>query len=234
MFGSGVLNEAIRPATPTGPPHVETARCAMLAGIVRPYERRPSPATKKPISIAASVSPSASAGGFPVSSATTADSSSRRSRSASAISRTMSPRSTGVGSAHACCARRAAADRRVHVARRPERAARQSSVAVRRPGACRTSRPKGTERPRPPTMFGIVRTSVGRLARAGRAHTGPGRQLPMRSPVPCRPCAEVVELALDPVRRRARRASPHLAVYARQSSPRLSCWRLRSSASVPR
>ena len=32
----------------------------MLAVVVRPYERRPSPATKSPISIAASVSPSAS------------------------------------------------------------------------------------------------------------------------------------------------------------------------------
>ena len=56
-FGSGVLNEMISPATPTGARTVSTVRCGMLAGIVRPYERRPSPATNSPISTAASVSP---------------------------------------------------------------------------------------------------------------------------------------------------------------------------------
>ena len=40
----------------------------MLAVVVRPYERRPSPATKSPISTAASVSPRASSIGLPVSS----------------------------------------------------------------------------------------------------------------------------------------------------------------------
>ena len=56
-FGSGVLNEMIKAATPTGRRTVSTVRCAIDAVVVRPYERRPSPATKRPISTAASVSP---------------------------------------------------------------------------------------------------------------------------------------------------------------------------------
>ncbi len=57
-FGSGVLKLMISAATPSGCRIVMTVRCGMLAVVVRPYERRPSPATKSPISIAASVSPS--------------------------------------------------------------------------------------------------------------------------------------------------------------------------------
>ena len=65
MFGNGVLNDAIRPATPTGRRTVDTARCAMAAGIVPAVGSAPSPATKNPISIAASVSPGESAGRLP-------------------------------------------------------------------------------------------------------------------------------------------------------------------------
>ena len=153
MLGSGVLNEAISPATPTGRRTVETARWAMLADIVRPYERLPSPATKKPISIAASVSPSARSIGLPVSSMTTAESSSRRSRSASAISRMSSPRSTGVRSAQAGCARRAASTA-ASTSRAPERAKRHSIV----PSAGRSlsiHSPDDAGRALPSIRFGI-------------------------------------------------------------------------------
>jgi hypothetical protein len=109
MFGSGVLKLITSAATPRGCRTVSTVRCSMLAVVVRPYERRPSPAMKRPISTAASVSPSASSSGLPVSSITMADASSRRSRSRSASSRITSPRETGVRSAHTGCTSRAAA-----------------------------------------------------------------------------------------------------------------------------
>ena len=64
-LGSGVLKLVINAATPSGCRIVSTVRCGMLAVVVRPYERRPSPATNSPISTAASVSPSASARDFP-------------------------------------------------------------------------------------------------------------------------------------------------------------------------
>ena len=54
----------ISAATPSGCRTVSTVRFAMLAVVVRPYERRPSPATNSPISTAASVSPSASCHGL--------------------------------------------------------------------------------------------------------------------------------------------------------------------------
>ena len=94
-LGSGVLNEIRSAATPTGRRSVSTVRWGIEAVVVRPYERRPSPATKRPISIAASVSPRASASDLPVSAATSSLASSRRSRRSSAIARTTSPRSTG-------------------------------------------------------------------------------------------------------------------------------------------
>ena len=123
-FGSGVLKLMISAATPSGWRTVSTVRCGMLAVVVRPYERRPSPATNRPISTAASVSPSASSSGFPVSSATIADASSRRSRRRRASSRQTSPRATGVSSAHAGCAARAALTA-TSTSSRPERATRQ-------------------------------------------------------------------------------------------------------------
>ena len=64
-FGSGVLKEIRSAATPTGRRSVSTVRCGIEAVVVRPYERRPSPATKRPISTAASASPCASASGLP-------------------------------------------------------------------------------------------------------------------------------------------------------------------------
>ena len=76
----------------------------------RPVERRPSPATKKPISIAASVSPRARSSGLPVSAATTSESSSRCSRKLSAISRR-----------HPRARRRFAPPRRAAHAARPRR-----------------------------------------------------------------------------------------------------------------
>ena len=100
-LGSGVLKLMISAATPSGWRSVSTVRYGMLAVVVRPYERRPSPATKSPISTAASVSPRAASSGLPVSSATIAEASSRRSRRSSATSRTVSPRDTAVRSAHA-------------------------------------------------------------------------------------------------------------------------------------
>ena len=87
-FGSGVLKEIRSAATPTGRRSVSTVRCGIDAVVVRPYDRRPSPATKSPISTAASTSPWASASGLPVSAATSSLASSRRARSSSAISRT--------------------------------------------------------------------------------------------------------------------------------------------------
>ena len=84
-FGSGVLNEIRSAATPTGRRSVSTVRFGIDAVVVRPYDRRPSPATKNPISTAASVSPRASSSDLPVSSATSSLASSRRSRSSSAI-----------------------------------------------------------------------------------------------------------------------------------------------------
>ena len=76
-LGSGVLNEIRRAATPTGRRSVSTVRFGIEAVVVRPYERRPSPATNSPISIAASVSPRASASDLPVSAATSSLASSR-------------------------------------------------------------------------------------------------------------------------------------------------------------
>ena len=100
-FGSGVLNEISSAATPTGRRRVSTVRWGIEAVVVRPYERRPSPATNSPISTAASVSPRASSSDFPVSAATSSLASSLRSRRSSAIARTTFPRSTGVTAAHA-------------------------------------------------------------------------------------------------------------------------------------
>ena len=77
-LGSGVLNEIRSAATPTGRRSVSTVRWGIEAVVVRPYERRPSPATKSPISIAASVSPRASSGDLPVSAATSSLASSCR------------------------------------------------------------------------------------------------------------------------------------------------------------
>ena len=126
-FGNGVLNEIRSAATPTGRRRVSTVRFGIEAVVVRPYERRPSPATKRPISTAASVSPRASASGLPVSAATSSLASSRRSRSSSAIARTTFPRSTGVRAAHPGCASRAASTAAA-ASSAPERATRQSSV----------------------------------------------------------------------------------------------------------
>ena len=130
-------------ATPTGRRSVSTVRCGIDAVVVRPYERRPSPATKKPISTAASVSPRASASDLPVSAATISLASSRRSRRSSAIARTTSPRSTAVRAAHSGCAARAAADRSVRVGR--ARARDAAEIARRPPGASSRAIP----RPRP-------------------------------------------------------------------------------------
>ena len=100
-LGNGVLKLMISAATPSGWRRVSTVRCGMLAVVVRPYERRPSPATKSPISMAALVSPRARSSGLPISSETISEASSRRSRKSSATSRTVSPRATAVRSAHA-------------------------------------------------------------------------------------------------------------------------------------
>jgi len=127
-FGSGVLKLMISAATPSGWRIVSTVRLAMLAVVVRPYERRPSPAMKRPISTAASASPRASARDFPVSSATIAAASSRLARRRSASSRTMSPRATAVRSAQAGCAARAAATASA-TSSASERATRQSTVS---------------------------------------------------------------------------------------------------------
>ena len=64
-----------------------TVQMGMLEVVVRPYRRRPSPATKKPISAAASASDAANSVDLPVSSATISVASSRRACKATAISR---------------------------------------------------------------------------------------------------------------------------------------------------
>src|SRR6266511_4215626 len=124
-----------------------TVRFGVADVVVRPYSRRPSPATKKPISMAASVSPSARSSDLPVSSTTVTAISSRRARSASAISRTSSPRCTGVRAAQSACAARAAATAAATSAA-SERDASQSkepsagrSLSNVRPDAETTSRP---------------------------------------------------------------------------------------------
>ena len=155
-FGSGVLNEIRSAATPTGRRSVSTVRCGIDAVVVRPYERRPSPATKKPISTAASVSPRASSIALPVSAATISLASSRRSRSSSAIARTTSPRSTAVRAPHSTCASRAAATA-ASASADPERATRQRSA----PSAGRvfsSQAPLAGGRSSPATRFG---TSAG-------------------------------------------------------------------------
>ena len=126
-LGSGVLNEISSAATPTGRRSVSTVRFGIEAVVVRPYERRPSPATNSPISTAASVSPRARPSDLPVSAATSSLASSRRSRRSSAIARTTFPRSTAVRAAHSGCASRAASTAAA-ASSAPERATRQSGV----------------------------------------------------------------------------------------------------------
>src|SRR5438105_256672 len=103
-----------------------TVRWGMLAVVVRPYSLRPSPATKNPISAAASASASARPADLPVSATTSSAASSRRACNARARSRTSAPRSTGVRAAHAGCASPAASTAAA-TSPTPEREATHSS-----------------------------------------------------------------------------------------------------------
>ena len=165
-LGRGVLKEMRSAATPTGRRSVSTVRCGIDAVVVRPYERRPSPATKKPISTEASVSPSASASDLPVSAATSSLASSRRSRRSSAIARTTFPRSTAVRSPHSTCAARAAATAAA-ASSAPERATRQrcSPSAGR---ALTSHPPSAAGRSSPATRFG-TRAGITRPSRPLRS-----------------------------------------------------------------
>ena len=184
-FGSGVLKLMISAATPSGCRVVRTVLFSMLAVVVRPYERRPSPATKSPISTAASVSPSASSSGFPVSSTTIAEASSRRSRRRSASSRTTSPRATAVRAAHAGWAARAAVT--------ASSTSAASDRATRHRGVPSVGRSLSSHRPdcagsvRPPMRFsisaGITRPTSRRPRRRSsrsRTTTRPRRGTPLR------------------------------------------------------
>ena len=157
-------------ARPTGRRSVSTVRFGIDAVVVRPYDRRPSPATKSPISIAASVSPCASESGLPVSAATSSLASSRRSLRSSAIARTTFPRSTAVRAAHSGWAA-AAAVTAASASSTPERATRQSGA----PSAGRSFSsqvPLAGGRSLPATRFGtcagITRPTSPRRRRGSR------------------------------------------------------------------
>src|SRR5438132_1389857 len=135
-----------------------TVRWGRLDVVVRPYSRRPSPATKWPISTAASTSPSASSRDLPVSARTSPATSSRLPCNASATSRTSLPRSTAVVSAHAGRAPAAAAIASSTSAA-SERARRQSGA----PSAGRslsTNRPARGTASRPATRLGTSVSSA--------------------------------------------------------------------------